>query len=122
MIRFGIFGRIGILETVLLTKVCIDIDTITATSLYNGTLSSGSTTFNYGNYNFYVIIGKPASSVSSMSIVIPKAVLTTSTVKYQFADEAYYITFGLSYSGSTVTLIWSSSNGSGVINKVYGIN
>lgn len=95
---------------------------ITATSLYNGTLSSGSTTFNYGNYNFYVIIGKPASSVSSMSIVIPKAVLTTSTVKYQFADEAYYITFGLSYSGSTVTLIWSSSNGSGVINKVYGIN
>ena len=95
---------------------------ITATSLYNGTLSSGSTTFNYGNYNFYVIIGKPASSVSSMSIVIPKAVLTTSTVKYQFADEAYYITFGLSYSGSTVTLTWSSSNGSGVINKVYGIN
>ena len=95
---------------------------ITATSLYNGTLSSGSTTFNYGNYNFYVIIGKPASSVSSMTIVIPKAAITTSTVKYQFADEAYYITFGLSYSGSTVTLSWSSSNGSGVINKVYGIN
>ncbi len=95
---------------------------ITATSLYNGTLSSGSTTFNYGSYNFYVIIGKPASSVSSMTIVIPKAALTTSTVKYQFADEAYYITFGLSYSGSTVTLTWSSSNGSGVINKVYGIN
>ena len=95
---------------------------ITATSLYNGTLSSGSTTFNYGNYNFYVIIGKPASSVSSMSIVIPKAALTTSVVKYQFADEAYYITFGLSYSGSTVTLTWSSSNGSGVINRVFGIN
>lgn len=95
---------------------------ITATSLYNGTLSSGSTTFNYGNYNFYVIIGKPASSVSSMSIVVPKAVLTTSVVKYQFADEAYYITFGLSYSGSTVTLTWSSSNGSGVINRVFGIN
>ncbi len=95
---------------------------VTATSLYNGTLSSGSTTFNYGNYNFYVIIGKPASSVSAMTIVIPKAAITTSTVKYQFADEAYYITFGLSYSGSTVTLSWSSSNGSGVINKVYGIN
>jgi len=95
---------------------------ITATSLYNGTLSSGSTTFNYGNYNFYVIIGKPASSVSSMSIVVPKAALTTSVVKYQFADEAYYITFGLSYSGSTVTLTWSSSNGSGVINRVFGIN
>ena len=32
---------------------------IAATSLYNGTLTSGSITFNYGNYNFYVIIGRP---------------------------------------------------------------
>lgn len=32
---------------------------IAATSLYNGTLTSGSITFNYGNYNFYIIIGRP---------------------------------------------------------------
>ena len=35
---------------------------IAATSLYNGTLTSGSITFNYGNYNFYVIIGRPSST------------------------------------------------------------
>lgn len=95
---------------------------VSVTSLYSGSLSSGSTTFNYGNYNFYIIVAKPASSVSPTTVVIPKAVLTTSAVKYQVADEVYYLTFAMSYSGSTVTLTWSSSNGSGVITKVYGAN
>lgn len=95
---------------------------ITATSLYSGTLSSGSTTFNYGNYNFYVIVGKPGSSAGSMTFIIPKAKLTTTATKYQFADESYYLTFMLSYSSSTVTLKWNSSNGSGSITNVYGIN
>lgn len=45
---------------------------IAATSLYNGTLTSGSITFNYGNYNFYVIIGRPSSTASRASLVVPK--------------------------------------------------
>lgn len=95
---------------------------INCTLLYSGSLSSGSTSFNYGNYKAYIIFAKPGSSVSTCSVVIPKAALTTSTVKYQVADESYYLTFGLYYSGSYVYLSWSSSNGSGLITRVYGVN
>lgn len=92
---------------------------ITATSLYSGTLSSGSCTFNYGNYNFYVVTGRVTSSGSLLCSVIPKGLLTTSDVTYQFADESYYRAFKLKYSGSTVTL--TVGNGYGSITSVYGI-
>ena len=93
---------------------------IAATSLYNGTLTSGSITFNYGNYNFYVIIGRPNSSASRASLVVPKIMLTTSAVSFQIADESNYKSFNLSYSGSLVTL--SMGNGNGQINRVFGVN
>ena len=93
---------------------------IAATSLYNGTLTSGSITFNYGNYNFYVIIGRPSSTASRTSLVVPRILLTTSAVFFQIADESNYKAFNLSYSGSTVTL--AMGNGAGQINRVFGIN
>ena len=93
---------------------------IAATSLYNGTLTSGSITFNYGNYNFYVIIGRPSSTASRASLVVPKIMLTTSAVSFQIADESNYKSFNLSYSGSTVTL--SIQGGNGQVNRVFGIN
>ena len=93
---------------------------ISATSLYNGTLTSGSITFNYGNYNFYVFIGRPNSSASRASLVVPKIMLTTSAVSFQIADESNYKAFNLSYSGSLVTL--SMGNGNGQINRVFGVN
>ena len=93
---------------------------ISATSLYNGTLTSGSITFNYGNYNFYVFIGRPNSSASRASLVVPKIMLTTSAVSFQIADESNYKSFNLSYSGSLVTL--SMGNGNGQINRVFGVN
>ena len=93
---------------------------ISATSLYNGTLTSGSITFNYGNYNFYVIIGRPSSTASRASLVVPKIMLTTSAVSFQIADESNYKSFNLSYSGSLVTL--SMGNGNGQINRVFGVN
>ena len=93
---------------------------ISATSLYNGTLTSGSITFNYGNYNFYVIIGRPSSTASRASLVVPKIMLTTSAVSFQIADESNYKSFNLSYSGSPVTL--SMGNGNGQINRVFGVN
>ena len=92
---------------------------ITGTSLYSGTLSSGSITFNYGNYNFYVVTGRVTSSGSLLCSVIPKGLLTTSDVTYQFADESYYRAFKLKYSGSTVTL--TVGGGYGSITSVYGI-
>lgn len=93
---------------------------ITCTSLYSGTLSSGSTTFNYGSYKGYVIVGLPSSSASKMSLFIPKGVITTSDVSWQIADEVNYRGFKLKYSGTTVTL--TIGNGSGSITNVYGVN
>lgn len=93
---------------------------IAATSLYNGTLTSGSITFNYGNYNFYIIIGRPSSTASRVSLVVPKIMLTTSAVSFQIADETNYKSFNLYYSGSTVTL--AIQGGSGQINRVFGVN
>lgn len=95
---------------------------VAVTSLYSGTLTTGSTTFNYGNYNAYIIIGQPTSSSSRVTMIVPKAVLTTSAVVYQFADESNYYAFKLSYSGSTVTLAYQGRSGSGQILRVYGMN
>lgn len=94
---------------------------ITATSLYSGSLSgTASTTFNYGSYNAYLIIGAPSSGASRVATIIPKAAITTSAVTYQIADESNYKAFKLSYSGTTVTL--TMSGGAGLIYAVYGIN
>lgn len=95
---------------------------ISATQLYTGTLTTGSTTFNYGSYNFYIIVGQPSSSSSRCTVVIPKSVITTSAVSYQFADEANYYSFNLSYSGTTATLEYKGRSSSGQILKIYGIN
>lgn len=93
---------------------------IGGTSLYSGTLSSGSITFNYGSYSFYVVVGRVTSSGSLLCSIIPKGMITTSDVNYQFADESYYRAFKLKYSGSTVTL--TVGGGYGSITNVYGIN
>ena len=94
---------------------------ISCTSLYSGTLSgTTSITFNYGSYKAYIIVGAPSSSSSRVATIIPKNVITTSAVSYQFADETNYKAFKLSYSGTTVTL--TGSGGNGVIYAVYGMN
>lgn len=94
---------------------------ITCTSLYSGSLSgSSSTTFNYGSYKAYIIVGAPSSGSSRVATIIPKNVITASAVSYQFADETNYKAFKLSYSGSTVTL--TGGGGNGVIYAVYGMN
>lgn len=95
---------------------------IGVTQLFSGTVTTGSTSFNYGSYNFYIIIGQPSSSGSRTAIVVPKAALSTSAISYQMADESYYYSFNLSYSGSTVTLAYKGRNSSGQILAVYGVN
>lgn len=95
---------------------------VAVTQLYSGNLTSGSTTFNYGSYNFYVIIAKPKSTAGIISITVPKAQLTTTATKYQVADETNYLAFNLSYSGSNVTLAFGSTSASGSVLKVYGVN
>ena len=93
---------------------------ITCTSLWSGSATSGSATFNYGSYKAYIIAGNPSSSASKMSIIVPKGMITTSAVNWQIADELNYRSFSLKYSGTTVTL--TIGNGSGPITNVYGVN
>ena len=95
---------------------------IGVTQLFFGTITTGGTSFNYGNYNCYIIIGQPSSSGSLTPIVVPKIALTTSTVAYQFTDESYYYSFTLYYSGSLVYLNYKGRNSSGQILAVYGVN
>ena len=94
---------------------------IAATSLYSGTLTTGSTTFSYG-YKLYVIIGQPASTASRCAVVIPGSQITTTATSYQFADESYYYSFNLSYPGSTITLAYKGRSSSGQIIRIFGIN
>ena len=95
---------------------------IKCTSLYNGTLTTGSTTFNYGSYKGYVIVGQPSSASARVSLFIPKNQLTTTATTYQLADETNYYTFNLSYSSSTVTLAYKGRSSSGQVLRVWGIN
>ncbi len=95
---------------------------ISCTSLYSGTLTTGSTTFNYGNYKAYLIIGQPSSAGARVCVYIPAAQITTTATAYQFADESYYYSFNLSYYGSTVTLAYRGRNSSGQIIRIYGVN
>lgn len=95
---------------------------ITCTSLYSGTLTTGSTTFNYGNYKAYLIIGQPSSAGARVCVFVPAAQITTTATAYQFADESYYYSFNLSYSGTTVTLAFKGRSSSGQIIKIFGVN
>ncbi len=95
---------------------------IACTSLYSGTLTTGSTTFTYSGYKAYIIIGQTSSSSSRCAVVIPASQITTSEVSYQIADETNYYSFNLSYSSTTVTLAYKNRSSSGQILRVWGVN
>ncbi len=90
--------------------------------LYDGYLSSGNTTFNYGNYNLYIVVAEVRSGGSYITMTIPKLLLTGTDQSYCISDETDYITFKLKYSSSTATLTFGSRSSSGSIVKVYGVN
>ena len=90
--------------------------------LYSGSLSSGNTTFNYGDYNLYIVSGIVRSGGSNITMTIPKAMLTGTDQSFCIADESDYITFKMKYSGTTATLTFGSRSSSGEICLVYGVN
>lgn len=94
---------------------------ITATSLYSGAITTGSTTFSK-NYNFFVIIGQPSTASSRCALVVPSAQLTTTATNYQIADESNFYAFKLYYSGTTVTLAYYDRSSNGQIIRVFGVN
>ena len=95
---------------------------IAATLLYSGAVTTGSCSFSYRSYNFYIIIGQLSSTGSRAALVVPRIALTTSAVAYQLADESYYYSFNLYYSGTTAYLAYKGRNSSGQILQIYGVN
>ena len=89
--------------------------------LYTGTLSSGSTTFNYGDYNMYIVVAHVHSGGSLITMTIPKALLTTSDQNFCISDETDYIVFKLKYSGTTATLTMGNKSSDGWVCNVYGV-
>ena len=95
---------------------------IDCTSLYSGSLSSGSCTFTYGSHKAYVVIGKPSSSsYGIVSLFIPASYITSSKTM-QLTDNLYYMLFDISGSGTTGKITVGTNNNSGTIMKVYGVN
>lgn len=95
---------------------------IACTSLYSGSLSSGSCTFTYGSHKAYLIVGKPSSSsYGIVSLYVPASYITSSKTM-QLADNLYYMLFDISGSGTTGKITVGTNNNSGTIMKVYGIN
>ena len=88
--------------------------------LYDGSLSSGSTTFS-ANYSAFVVIGHVTSGGSCISCTVPVAMLSSSATRFCIADETNWLTFDVSVSGSTTTLAIASRGADGFIEKVYGM-
>ena len=75
-------------------------------SLWDGNLT-GSTTIKFAldpKYTGYVIIGRPYSTSSHLSIFIPRWVLNTTSTKYQLADNQNWLSFSVYTQNSEVYL------------------
>lgn len=98
-----------------------------ATQLYSGTLKSGSTTFNYGSYNYYLVLGRCGGSMIQ-SLLIPKVYIGTGNTTFIFADESCYLSFLMKYSGTTCTLTFGVNKDqagatitTGAVFRVWGV-
>lgn len=98
-----------------------------ATQLYSGTLKSGNTTFNYGSYNYYLVLGRCGGAMIQ-SLLIPKVYIGTGNTTFIFADESCYLSFLMKYSGSTCTLTFGVNKDqggttltTGAIFRVWGV-
>ena len=88
--------------------------------LYDGSLSSGSTTFSR-YYSAFVVIGHVTSGGSCISCTVPVAMLSGTATRFCIADETNWLTFDVSVSSSTATLTIASRGADGFIEKVYGM-
>ena len=90
------------------------------TSLYNGSFTSGSTTFSAA-YSAFVIVGSVKSGGAKVTSTIPVAMLTSSDTGFQIADNDHYVSFNLKVSGTTATMTFASRDSTGAIERVYGM-
>ena len=82
----------------------------------NATLSDGN------NYDLLILIGKVASSNSGYSTaILPTAIIGTGGFSAMISDEANYVRFTLTESGSNILFKHSSRSSNGYIQYIYGI-
>lgn len=72
------------------------------------------------NYSAFIIVGTPSTNYQSCCIV-PKSALSTSTTKWQVADEQRYIGVDLRISGTGLYAKVSGSSTSGKTVNIYGL-
>ena len=91
--------------------------------LWSGSMTTGNISFAYGDFSFFVVIGTPSTTGSKTAVVIPRADVpdlnTGTSVVYQFADETYYFSFYMAYSGDLTYIAVKGKNGAGQILSVY---
>ena len=90
------------------------------TSLYNGSFSSGSTTFSAA-FSAFLIVGSVKSGGAKVTTTIPVDMLTSSDTGFQIADNDHYVSFNLKVSGTTATMTFASRDSTGAIERVYGM-
>lgn len=92
--------------------------------LWQGSMSSGSVTYNAANYNYLIIFQNSGSDTNRKSIIVPISMLSSTDKAFQFHTESYFISFKLKISSGTVTMTYQnrSSGSSLVIRDVWGAN
>lgn len=93
---------------------------------WSGSLSgTNSTTLSgYANgYRLFVVIGNTVEGSSETVTVVPAAMLSTTAVKFQFADNLNYVAFNMYKSGDNVVVqrVVGSNASGGLITSVYAI-
>lgn len=86
---------------------------ISMSGLFSGTLTKDQQTSwgSYSTYRAYIIVGRLTGNAEPRNcIIIPRYLITTSAIRYQYADETQYSSFTIWHSGETCYIKGSSSS------------
>lgn len=88
--------------------------------LYQGSLSAGSATLEYGaNYRALIIVGRPSSAADRVAQTISAEVWTEAPL--QFCDNEHWIRYNITGSGSHLVVNILTNNEGGMIEYIFGI-
>ena len=88
--------------------------------LYQGSLSAGSATLEYGaNYRALIIVGRPSSAADRVAQTISAEAWTSAPM--QLCDNEHWIRYNVTASGSHLIVNILANNEGGMIEYVFGI-
>lgn len=86
---------------------------ISMSGLFSGTLTNGqqSSWGSHSTYRAYIVVGRLTGNAEPRNcIIIPRYLVTTTAIRYQYADESQYSSFTIWNSGETCYIKGSSSS------------